>query len=127
MIGVKKILFLTNEYAPGPGGIGNQAMNLVDYLVLCHYQVTVVTASRKGYNEEAFDMGIKYKVYRYSSGRGFFYKTWFSLRLLISFRGKCDLVFVSGLSQQFLIWPTRLLLVRRVISIIHDHEMGIVS
>lgn len=123
----KRILFLTNEYPPGPGGIGNQSYNLVSFLASFNYQVTVITSSRSDFNEQEFDKRASGRIIRYESGRSFIYKCLYSLRILLLFRGVCDVVIVSGLAQQFLIWPIRILTCNRIISIIHGHEIGMVA
>lgn len=45
LIGYKKILILTSEFPPGPGGIGNHAFNLASHLTKNNIKVTVMVTS----------------------------------------------------------------------------------
>lgn len=45
MNGFEKLLIITSEFPPGPGGIGNQAFNISKYFSLNNFNVTVITVS----------------------------------------------------------------------------------
>ena len=63
----KKILILTTEFPPGPGGIGNHAYNLSGFLKRNNIQVKVVTASdfTDEKNEKEFDEKINFEIIRF--------------------------------------------------------------
>ncbi len=63
----KKILILTTEFPPGPGGIGNHAYNLADFLNRNNIEVKVITASdfTDERAEREFDEKQKYGVIRF--------------------------------------------------------------
>ncbi|MDP3312595.1 glycosyltransferase family 4 protein [Lutibacter sp.] len=62
----KKILIVTSEFPPQPGGIGNHAFNLATQLQLHGYEVGVLTdeRSKDGFIEKQFDLTLPFKVYR---------------------------------------------------------------
>ena len=43
---INKIIIVTSEFPPGPGGIGNHAHNLSYFLVKRNYSVDVITLKR---------------------------------------------------------------------------------
>ena len=63
----KKILILTTEFPPGPGGIGNHAYNLSDFLNRSNIEVKVITASdfTDESAEKKFDAKQNYRVIRF--------------------------------------------------------------
>ncbi|MEO8210713.1 MAG: glycosyltransferase family 4 protein [bacterium] len=65
--GSKKILIITTEFPPGPGGIGNHAFNLAKYLNLNNIQTKVLTISDfAGRSEEQkFDTKQKFEIIRF--------------------------------------------------------------
>ncbi|MDQ3020523.1 MAG: glycosyltransferase family 4 protein [Bacteroidota bacterium] len=67
MSGSKKILIITTEFPPGPGGIGNHAFNLAKYLNLNDIQTKVLTISDfAGRSEELeFDSKHKFEIIRF--------------------------------------------------------------
>ena len=62
-----KILFISSEFPPGPGGIGNHASNIANELARRGYQIIINTKSDYvNQNQEAiFDKNCNYKVYRF--------------------------------------------------------------
>lgn len=67
MSGYKKILLISSEFPPGPGGIGNHAFNLAKYLNENNTEVKVLTMSDyvDKEMEEKFDAGINFNVTRF--------------------------------------------------------------
>ncbi len=65
--GSEKILLLTSEFPPGPGGIGNHAFNLAKYLKLNSIEVNVLAVSDfvSSDEEEEFDKKQNFKVTRF--------------------------------------------------------------
>ena len=62
----KKILLVTSEFPPQPGGIGNHAYNLASQLQQNGFEVAVMadTRSKNGLVEKQFDDALPFKVYR---------------------------------------------------------------
>lgn len=72
MSGFKKILLITTEFPPGPGGIGNHAFNLAKYLKLNNIEIKVLAISdfADKSEEEKFDSSqsfVTIRFKRYSS------------------------------------------------------------
>lgn len=67
MSGSEKILIITSEFPPGPGGIGNHAFNLAKYLTLNKTEVKVLTVSdfAEGNDEKIFDSKQNFEVFRF--------------------------------------------------------------
>lgn len=63
----KRILFIASEFPPGPGGIGNQAFNVVKYINSNGYNIDVLTISDFMSEEEVsgFDAEHSFGVYRF--------------------------------------------------------------
>lgn len=63
----KKILIITSEFPPGPGGIGNHAYNLAKYLRKNKTGVRVLAVSDfvNKKEEEEFDAGLNYDIFRF--------------------------------------------------------------
>ena len=62
-----KILIISSEFPPGPGGIGSHAFNLSDGLSKRGYEVIINTKSDyvDKYQEDLFDIKFSYKIYRF--------------------------------------------------------------
>ncbi|TCK68838.1 phosphatidylinositol alpha-1,6-mannosyltransferase [Winogradskyella wandonensis] len=61
----KHIVLLTSEFPPLPGGIGNHAYNLAEYLSHFGYKVSVIADQRDtSQNEMEFDRKLKSNIYR---------------------------------------------------------------
>lgn len=64
MILNKKILFITSEFPPLPGGIGNHAYSLSNYLQKSGYNVSILTDFRSEKEDIAFDKEQDFTIYR---------------------------------------------------------------
>ena len=65
---MKKLLFISSEFPPGPGGIGNHAWNLCKELNVC-YRIDVLTVSNyvTQVEFEQFDQKQNFYVYRFKN------------------------------------------------------------
>lgn len=124
---LERVLILSTEFPPGPGGIGNHGDGLARFLVKNGYRVTVFAASRPEYDEKGHDDNAPFRVFRYHANKSFYYKLFASISFIISNRGNFDCVILSGLNPLFLTIPIRLLSKASVLSIIHGHEILMVS
>lgn len=94
----KNILFVTSEFPPGPGGIGNHAFNLTNTLYKSGYCIEVISGSDNNVNNEA-QKSFPYKVFRYPQHNfriiKFFKKIQFIFNIVES--KKYDVILLSGL------------------------------
>ncbi len=67
MNGFKRILLITSEFPPGPGGIGNHAYNLARFLNLNNIEVEVLAVSDfvNEKEEKSFDLNQHFKIIRF--------------------------------------------------------------
>ncbi|MBZ9779420.1 glycosyltransferase family 4 protein [Psychroflexus sp. CAK8W] len=119
-----KILFLTSELPPQPGGIGNHAHQLANYLSE-FYEVSVVADQRSedGGEEREFDSKQKFSVVRVK--RKSTIVITYIQRLLTSFKllKSNDLMLVSG---KFPLWVggvLSLFSLKPIVAIIHGSEV----
>jgi phosphatidylinositol alpha-1,6-mannosyltransferase len=121
---LKKILFLTSEFPPQPGGIGNHAHQLARYLSN-HYKVTVIADQRseEGKEEHDFDQQQDFKVVRVKRRATLvwtYLKRFFIARKLIKTN---NVLLVSG---KFPLWVGGLLSLvsnKPIFGIIHGSEV----
>ncbi|MDQ3194444.1 MAG: glycosyltransferase, partial [Bacteroidota bacterium] len=71
MNGYKKILIISSEFPPGPGGIGNHAYNLAKYLNMNNSEVKVLTISdfAEAKEEQEFDTKQNFEIERFKRFR----------------------------------------------------------
>ncbi|WP_019038880.1 glycosyltransferase family 4 protein [Psychroflexus tropicus] len=121
---MKKILFLTSELPPQPGGIGNHAHQLARYFSN-HYEVTVIADQRSedGKEEQEFDEQQDFSVSRVKRRRTLiltYLKRFFIARKLLK---KNDILLVSG---KFPLWVGGVLSLssnKPIVVIIHGSEV----
>ena len=72
MTASEKILLVSNEFPPGPGGIGNHAYNLAKYLNLNEIETDVLTVSDfvTESDEKTFDRRNNFKIHRHKRHEG---------------------------------------------------------
>lgn len=124
-----KLILLTSEFPPQPGGIGNHACNLAKALSLAGIQVQVLTdfRSREMAIEKAFDQELSFRVIRVR-------RSWQSVmtylkRIIEAYRLMCSkepqLVIASG---KFSLWLAatgrRFFPKHRYVAIIHGSEIN---
>jgi len=65
--GSEKILLITTEFPPGPGGIGNHAFNLAKYLKINNINIKVLTVSdfTNDESEKTFDAKQNFEIVRF--------------------------------------------------------------
>ena len=122
----KKILIVTSEFPPQPGGIGNHAYNIADQLHQNNFDVSVIADQRSvsGNEEGDFDRTNPFRTYRIGlkKMRIFMYLN----RLVVIFKlmKKADVVIASG---KFPLWVVALysvLLRKKYIAIVHGTEVN---
>lgn len=122
----KKILIVTSEFPPEPGGIGNHAYNLSHSFIKENFTVEVISDQRleDKNSEDKFDAKLSFKIHRiqFLSPRLLMY---FS-RILKGFKyaSKNDVIFASG---KFSLWSVALISFfynKKYIAVIHGSEVN---
>lgn len=100
-----KILILTYEFPPGPGGIGNQSFNLAKFLLKNHLPVKIITnlENTSRYAAKEFDEKYQFDCIRISRywllPLTYFKRIYYAFRILKRF--KPEVCFCSG---KFSLW-----------------------
>jgi phosphatidylinositol alpha-1,6-mannosyltransferase len=121
---LKKILFLTSEFPPQPGGIGNHAHQLARYLSE-YYKVTVLADQRSsdGKEESLFDEHQPFIIKRIKRRTLILISYLIRIQASINLLKSNDLVLVSG---KFPLWVGGLLSLvsnKPIVGIIHGSEV----
>ena len=121
---MKKILFLTSEFPPQPGGIGNHAHQLARYLSE-YYKVTVLADQRSsdGKEESLFDEHQPFIIKRVKRRTLILISYLIRIQASINLLKSNDLVLVSG---KFPLWVGGLLSLvsnKPIVGIIHGSEV----
>lgn len=122
----KKILIVSSEFPPLPGGIGTHAFGLAQALTNNKHNVKVISDQRdKNQSSEViFDAQHKFKVYRVSLKKPRFIMYLNRIRLLIKHCQKVEYVFSSG---KFSLWSVALMSIFfnvKCIAIVHGTEVN---
>lgn len=118
-----KVLIITSEFPPGPGGIGNQAYHIARYLKKNGYNIDVYTSSRKEFNDVNYDIeNADLHISRYNTHSPF--KNLFkAIKYIFNNRKKFDVVLLSGNSPILLTFFIKMFCNWKIITIIHAHEV----
>ena len=127
MINVKKIIIVTSEFPPEPGGIGNHAYNIAKQLSMNNYKVTVISDQRseKSNEKSVFDTKLSFKIIRIKkqSIRTLMYLN----RIFQIFKNlrKNDLIIASGKFSLWIVALSTLFFKKKInIAIIHGSEVN---
>lgn len=120
-----KILILTSEFPPQPGGIGNHAYHLARGLQGNGYEVVLVCDRRSedGEAEREFDEGLSFQVVRIPRKKIIFFSYLDRIRKAFALGKEADIVLASG---KFSLWMgafLSLFLKRRFIAVVHGSEI----
>ena len=123
---LKRILIVSSEFPPQPGGIGHHACNLAKQFSKIGYVVHVIADERStdGAAERHFDKSLGYPVHRIPIKKWRFFMYVHRLIILLKHVGKSDVILASG---KFSLWSvafTSLFYKRRYIAIIHGTEVN---
>ena len=123
---VKRILLVTSEFPPQPGGIGNHAYHLAKYLRLSHFQVDVITDQRSemGDEEESFDSVLSFKVYRVPKTKLRIWMYLKRLQLVIKHVKTAQTVIASGKFSLWVVAFASLFFKRQYLAVIHGTEVN---
>jgi len=118
----KKILVITSEFLPDPGGIGSHAYNLSKYLYKNDIDVTVIAPKNNKGNQAQFDKKERFKIFRYSGFK--FFKIFNIIKLFFKeyLRSNNSTVICTG-QLPFIVFGLLSKLVHiKSILIFHGHE-----
>ena len=124
----KKIVLVSSEFPPLPGGIGNHALNLALALTEKGYHITVLTDQRESNNKENdFDKQLKFEVIRtgLQQNRKLMYLKRIQQLFILSRKNE---VFIA--SGKFSLWMVALLSLfysRKYIAVVHGTEVNLLS
>ena len=123
---MKKILLITSEFPPQPGGIGNHAYNLASELSGKGYEVTVIADQRDFDNKDeiSFDKTLPYKVERIKLRKQRTFMYFQRLSKLFKYIKKNDVVMATG---KFSLWSVAFasrFFKRDYLAIIHGTEVN---
>ena len=123
-----KVLVISSEFPPGPGGIGNHAFNLSNELSKRGYQIIINTKSDyvDKSQEVLFDMKCSFKIFRFKRKKNIL-QNWIHRfktirRTILKYNIKH--VIISG---EFSIWTIPLIKIYKdikITTIIHGTELG---
>ncbi len=121
-----KLLLVTSEFPPQPGGIGDHAYNLAHHLSLANYEVTVIADQRSesGEEETNFDIALNFKVVRVPLAYPRYKMYYKRLRFLRRSAKDHAVIIASG---KFSLWNVALLKrsqSRQRIAVIHGSEVN---
>ena len=123
-----KVLIISSEFPPGPGGIGSHAFNLSNGLSNKGYEIIINTKSDYvDKNQEVlFDMKCPYKIFRFRRKRTILQNWIHRLKMIRKTIIKYNIkhIFISG---EFSIWTIPLIRFYRglkITTIVHGTELG---
>ena len=133
MMGIKyqiknKVLFISSEFPPGPGGIGTHAYSVSNELQKRGYQIIINTKSDYvGTNQEvSFDLRHSYKIYRFKRWKSTIL-TWIhrlkTIRYTIN-KYRIKNVIISGESSIWVIPFIKFYKGMNILTVIHGTELG---
>jgi phosphatidylinositol alpha-1,6-mannosyltransferase len=124
----KKILLLSSEFPPLPGGIGNHAYHLAEQLVKNGYDITICTNQRSSFLADDLEFDHKqsfaiHRIRRYSfSIWTYVQRIWMTFQMLIS--NKSDTIIASG---KFSLWQGAFLKLffsrKQFVAVVHGSEL----
>lgn len=122
----KKILIVSSEFPPLPGGIGNHAYNLASYFCEKGYQIQVVTDQRANDNTDfIFDESQRFKIKRIALKRFRFLMYIQRVFMTANAIRKSNIVFATG---KFSLWNVAfcsLFFNRETIAVLHGSEVNL--
>lgn len=117
----KRILFITSEFPPLPGGIGNHAFLLSKYLQKSNYKVSVLADYRSVNEDDSFDLKQDFNIVRIKRNYFTYLNRFISAYTLVKIN---DVVISSG---KFSLWIGAVLKLffkkKKYIAVLHGSEI----
>lgn len=122
----KRILIVTSEFPPQPGGIGNHAFNLAKHLQLNNFVVDVIADNRSfsGEEERIFDAELKFKVHRIERIKLRFLMYLKRIVTLFKFMKSSEAIIASGKFSLWMVAFSSLFFDKKFFAIIHGSEVN---
>ena len=126
MIKKKRLLLVTSEFPPQPGGIGNHAHHLAKHLQKNHFNVQVICDCRSfdGQEEQKFDHSLPYKVHRVTRQHQRIFMYLKRIQLLFKIIKDVDIVIGSGKFPLWVVAFSSLFYSKDFIAIVHGTEVN---
>ncbi|MBV1923518.1 MAG: glycosyltransferase family 4 protein [Flavobacteriaceae bacterium] len=120
-----KLLLITSEFPPQPGGIGNHALNLADSLQKEGMNITVLTnlRSENGVPEAKFDGDLKFEVKRVKRRKVIWISYFTRFIKAMQLIRNADTVLASGKFSLWLVFFLKLFYKKKYVAIIHGSEL----
>ena len=123
---IKKILIISSEFPPQPGGIGNHAFNLAKNLNINNFEVEVVTDQRilSNKEEKVFDSNLLFKIKRIPLRKMrviMYFNRVFQVFKSIS---RNQIIIASGKFSLWIVALASLFYKRKFIAVIHGTEVN---
>lgn len=122
-----KILILSSEFPPGPGGIGAHAYNLMIQFRKHGNEVVVYAPDRASYESKHYDANLGARIIRYHVNSIPPVRFFHLVKNLVTSGSGYDWVVLSGLRNLALYGVVRGLLRARILCIVHGHEVLMAS
>lgn len=121
MMILKKCIFITSEFPPLPGGIGNHACSLSNYLQKSGYEVSILTDFRWEKDDLEFDEKQNFSIYRVKRNKLIQFNR---IQKAFSLARKKDVLLCSG---KFPLWVGGILKMffskKQFIAVLHGSEI----
>ena len=126
---MNKILIVTSEFPPGPGGIGNHAYNLAKNLAINNFNVEVVTDQYEidNNNEEVFDNKQLFSIKRVGIKKIRLLMYLDRFLLVLKLMRNNQVIIASGKFPLWIVSFSTLYYRRKFIAIIHGTEVNFKS
>jgi len=122
-----KVVLLTSEFPPQPGGIGNHAYHLANGLQANGFEVKLICDVRSGNGQEEreFDRALSFEVIRIPRRKIILLSYLDRIFTAYSLTKKCDLVISSGKFSLWLGAFLKFFFNRKFIAVIHGTEISL--
>tara|TARA_B100000131_G_scaffold319591_1_gene365823 strand:+ start:3888 stop:4979 length:1092 start_codon:yes stop_codon:yes gene_type:complete len=125
---LNKLLIISSEFPPGPGGIGTHTFNIANELSNRGNDITVCTVSDYANENEkkVFDMNCGFIVKRFKRHNNIFITWYMRIKLIYGVINNSQInhVICSGRFPIWIIGCLKLWGVKRIIGILHGSEVG---
>ncbi len=120
-----RILIISSEFPPLPGGIGNHAYNLGENLSKRNYMVNVLTDHRDVLKDKSFDSVLNFKVYRTKRYKLILWSYIKRFLMAFSLVKSNDTIILSGKFSLWLGGVLSLFFNRKFIGVVHGSELNL--
>ncbi|MEH6535805.1 MAG: glycosyltransferase family 4 protein [Psychroserpens sp.] len=122
----RRVLIVTSEFPPLPGGIGDHAYNLSKYLQLNDFQVDVITDQRDKDPEieHSFDSILSFNVHRVNINQMRWIMYLKRIELLFKNIKSTDIIIASGKYSLWIVAFGSLFYTRKYVAVLHGTEVN---